>query len=92
VQALLPDLILLDIGLPGIDGIEVAKRIKAESPASKILFISENRYPEVVREALNNGAGGYVLKSDAARELATAVHAVLEERRFISSSLRGLEN
>jgi DNA-binding NarL/FixJ family response regulator len=82
-----PDLILLDIGLPTINGIEVARRIREFSPASKILFVSEVRSPEIAEEALNTGAGGYVVKSDAAGELLPAVKAVLEGKRFISASL-----
>jgi DNA-binding NarL/FixJ family response regulator len=87
-----PDLILMDIGLPAMNGIEAAKHIKAESPALKILFVSENRHPEVVQEALSKDAGGYVLKSDVARELVAAMQAVLEGRQFISSSLCELLN
>jgi DNA-binding NarL/FixJ family response regulator len=88
-QELKPDLILLDIGLPTINGIEAARRIREVSPASKILFVSENRSPEIVEEALNTGAGGYVLKSDAASELLPAIKAVLQGKRFISASLEG---
>jgi CheY-like chemotaxis protein len=84
-----PDLILLDIGLPTLNGIEVARRIREVSPASKILFVSEDRSADIVEEALSTGAGGYVVKSDAARELLPAVNAVLEGERFVSASLAG---
>jgi DNA-binding NarL/FixJ family response regulator len=84
-----PDLILLDIGLPTISGIEAARRIREVSPASKILFVSETRSPEIAEEALNTGAGGYVLKSDAASELLPAIKAVLQGKRFVSASLAG---
>jgi DNA-binding NarL/FixJ family response regulator len=86
VQELQPDLVLLDIGLPTLNGIEVARRIREVSPASKILFISENRSIDIVREALSTGARGYILKSDAA-ELLPAVRAVLEGKRFVSARL-----
>jgi DNA-binding NarL/FixJ family response regulator len=86
-QQLQPDLILLDIGLPTLNGIEAARRIGKVSPISKILFVSENRSPEIVEKALNTGAGGYVVKSDAASELLPAVRAVLEGDRFVSASL-----
>jgi DNA-binding NarL/FixJ family response regulator len=89
VQQLQPDLILLDIGLPRLNGIEAARRIREISPTSKILFVSQDRSPEVVEEALSTGAGGYVVKSDGARELLAAVKAVLEGKRFISASLAG---
>jgi DNA-binding NarL/FixJ family response regulator len=88
-QELQPDLILLDIGLPTINGIEAARRIREVSPASKILFVSETRSPEIAEEALNTGAGGYVLKSDAASDLLPAIKAVLQGKRFVSASLAG---
>ena len=84
-----PDLILLDIGLPSLNGIEAARRIREVSSTSKILFVSENRSPDLAEEALNTGAGGYVVKSDAAGELLPAVKAVLEGRRFLSATLAG---
>jgi len=86
-QELQPDLILLDIGLPTISGLEVARRIRQCSPQSKILFISENLSPGIAEEALSTGAGGYLVKSDAANELLPAIKAVLEGKRFISSRL-----
>jgi DNA-binding NarL/FixJ family response regulator len=82
-----PNLILLDIGLPTLNGIEAACRIRDLSPASKILFFSENRSQEIVEEALRSGAAGYVSKSDAARELLPAIEAVLQGRQFVSSIL-----
>ena len=88
-QELQPDLILLDIGLPTLNGIEAARRIREVSPTSKILFVSENRSPDIAEEALGTGAGGYVVKSDASSELLPAIKAVLEGKRFISASLAG---
>lgn len=88
-QELQPDLILLDIGLPTLSGIEVARRIEGVSPASKILFVSENHSADILEAALSDGAGGYVVKSDAASELLPAIKAVLEGKRFISASLAG---
>jgi DNA-binding NarL/FixJ family response regulator len=87
VEELQPDLILLDIGLPTLNGIEAARRIREVSPASRILFISENRSLDIVKEALSTGACGYILKSDSASELLPAVKAVLEGKRFVSASL-----
>ena len=84
-QELQPDLILLDIGLPGLNGIEAARRIREISPTSKILFVSENRSLDIVEEALSTGAGGYVVKSGGASELLAAVKAVLEGKRFVSA-------
>src|SRR5215467_8193758 len=84
-----PDLILLDIGLPTLNGIEAACRIRDVSPTSKILFVSENRSPDIVEKALSTGAGGYVVKSDAGSELLPAVEAVLQGKGFVSASLWG---
>jgi DNA-binding NarL/FixJ family response regulator len=88
-RQLQPDLILLDIGLPTLDGIEAARRIRELSPKSRILFVSENRSWDIAEEALRTGAGGYVVKSDAASELLPAVNAVLGGKRFVSASLAG---
>jgi len=86
-QELQPDLILLDIGLPILNGIGAARQIRERVPKSKILFVSEHRSPGIVREALSTGADGYVIKSDAASELLPAIKAVLEGQRFVSASL-----
>jgi DNA-binding NarL/FixJ family response regulator len=84
---LTPDLITLDIGLPGLDGIEAARRILAFAPQAKIVFLSENRDPDIVQEALKTGARGYVLKSRAASELLLAVEEVLRGGTFVSEQL-----
>ena len=88
-EELQPDLIVLDIGLPKLNGIEAARRIRRLSPNSKILFLSENRSWDIAEEALRTGAGGYVVKSEAAGELLLAVNAVLGGKRFVSASLAG---
>ena len=87
VEELQPDLIVLDIGLPSLNGIEAARRIRKLSPESKILFVSQESSADVVQEALGTGAHSYVVKSDAGSELLPAVKAVLEAKRFISASL-----
>lgn len=86
-QELRPDLIVLDIGLPKLNGLEAARRIREVSPASKILFTSENRSPDILDEALRTGAGGYVVKSDGASELLPAIDAILRGKRFVSTCL-----
>jgi len=88
-QELQPDLILLDIGLPSLNGLEVARRIRKVSPASKILFVSEDRSADIAEEALRTGANGYLVKSYAGSELLPAVKAVLEGKRFVSANLSG---
>ena len=83
-QELQPDLILLDIGLPTLNGIEAAHRIREVSPTSKILFVSQNRSWDIAKEALRSGGNGYVVKSKAASELLPAVEAVLQDKPFVS--------
>jgi DNA-binding NarL/FixJ family response regulator len=89
-EELKPDLILLDIGLPRLNGIEAGRRIRKVSPNSKILFVSQESSADVVQEALHLGAQGYLLKADAARELLPAVDAVLQGRQYLSRRLRTL--
>ena len=84
-----PDLIVLDIGLPSLNGIEVARRIRKQSPGSKILFVSQETSADVVQEALGTGARGYVVKSDAGSELLQAVNAVLRGQQFIGKRFSG---
>jgi DNA-binding NarL/FixJ family response regulator len=87
-EALQPDLVLLDIGLPRVNGIEAARRIQKVSPNSKILFVSQEFSQVVVEQTLLLGAHGYLWKSDTTRELLLAVHEVLQGRQFVSSSVR----
>lgn len=88
-QELKPDLILMDVGLPGLNGLEAARRILQFIPAPKIVFLTQETSTEVVHEALSLGADGYVVKSQAASELLAAVEAVLQGRQFISRGLDG---
>jgi len=82
-EDLQPDLIVLDIGLPSLNGIEAARRIRTLSPESKILFVSQEGSTDVVQGAFAAGARGYVLKTDAASELLEAVSAVLRGEQFV---------
>lgn len=82
-----PDLVLLDIGLPKLNGIEVARRIRNLSSQSRILFLSQGSSAAVVQEVFSIGAKGYVVKTDAGRELLTAVDAVVRGETFISSGV-----
>jgi DNA-binding NarL/FixJ family response regulator len=85
-EELKPDLILLDIGLPKLNGIEAARQIRQLSPGSKIIFLSQYNDHDVVRAALAIGALGYVHKKDALSELLLAVDSVLRSELFVSSS------
>lgn len=82
-----PDLVLLDVGLPLLNGIEAARQIKSHSPLARILFVTMHSDRVYVEEAFSAGASGYVLKQAAAEELVEAVHAVLSGHSYVSPSL-----
>lgn len=86
-----PDLILLDIGLPTLSGIEAAHQIRLVSPSSKILFLTLNNSPDVLEAALSTGALGYVHKLHAVRDLVAAIDAVLRDQPFVSASVKADE-
>ena len=88
-EELQPDLIVLDIGLPSLNGMDAARRVRKLSPKSKILFMSQESSADVVQEALSLGALGYLVKTYAGSELLPAVEAVLQGRQFVSSGLSG---
>jgi DNA-binding NarL/FixJ family response regulator len=85
-EELHPDVILLDVGLPKITGIEAARRIRKVAPQSKILFLSQGVDVDVARVSLSDGHG-YVVKSDANNELFAAVEAVMLGKKFVSRRL-----
>jgi DNA-binding NarL/FixJ family response regulator len=72
-----PDLILLDIGLPTINGIEVARQVRKLVPESKIIFLSQESSADVIEEALNTGARGYVVKAQAESQLLATIDAAI---------------
>ena len=82
-----PDLILMDIGLPSLNGLEAARRILELFPKSKIIFLSQESSAEVMQSALNVGACGYVVKVKAASELMPAVDAVILGKKFVSGPI-----
>ena len=86
-QELRPDLILLDISLPELNGIEAARRIREHAPQSKILFVSENHSWDIAQAAFGTGAGGYLVKSDAVRELLPAIRDVVQGKQFVSAGV-----
>ena len=83
-----PDLILLEISLPKLSGIEAARLIRELAPNSKIIFATTQDDLAYVQEALRVGASGYVLKSSAVGELGKAVQAVVQGKRFVSSGIK----
>jgi len=87
-QELQTDLILLDIGLPGLNGIDAARQIQSVAPKAEILCLSASDDADIVAEALRAGASGYVVKSDAQLELAAAIRAVMAGKQFMSERLR----
>ena len=87
-QELRPDLILLDIGLPGLNGIESARLIRKSLAESKIIFVSQETSASIVQEALSLGACGYVVKPQVETDLIAAIEAVLQGRTFVSAGLK----
>ena len=85
-EELRPDLILLDVALPNLHGMEAARQIRSVSPSSKLIFLTQNRSLAMMQAALRLGAMAYLLKSDA-RELPFAIEAALKGEQYVSSRL-----
>jgi DNA-binding NarL/FixJ family response regulator len=90
-EELQPDLILLDIGLPSLDGLAAARRIRTLAPQSRIIFVTQESDTAIVEGALNLGAWGYVVKIQAATDLPAALDAVLGGGQFVSGGLSAQE-
>jgi DNA-binding NarL/FixJ family response regulator len=86
-QELQPNVILLDISLPDLDGLAVAEKLKDIAPAAEILVVSDYNEGEI-EKAFSGGVRGYLLKSDSATELVTAVRTVYRKQRYLSMKLR----
>jgi DNA-binding NarL/FixJ family response regulator len=89
-EELKPDLILLDIGLPTLNGIQACQRISTLAPHARIVFVTQESDADVARECLANRPRAYVLKLDANSDLLHAVDAVLEGKQFVSTGLKHL--
>jgi len=90
-EELKPDLVILDVGLPKLNGLQVAERVSKSTPRPIILFVSQESSEEVVEEAFRVGGRGYVLKIDMETELTAAIAKVLRGEKYLSRSLAGRE-
>src|ERR1700751_6366717 len=83
-----PDVMVLDVTMPRMNGLEACRLLRRQSPELEILFVTQHDSPQMMREALDAGARGYVVKSNAARDLLEAVEAVSEHRAFTALNER----
>ena len=90
-QALLlePDLVVADVSMPRMNGLEAARRLRGDLPGTRVVFLTVNEDPQMAAEAFALGASGYLLKCSTATELNDAIRAVLAGRRYLSKRLAG---
>ncbi|HEV2176360.1 MAG TPA: response regulator transcription factor [Terriglobia bacterium] len=84
-----PDLVVMDISMPGMNGLEAARRIRLSHPGVEVLFLTMHESEQMIREGIDAGARGYLLKSDAGIDLVTAVKSVSRHRPFFSHQIAG---
>jgi DNA-binding NarL/FixJ family response regulator len=89
-QKLKPDVIILDIGMPSLNGLEATRQILKLNPQTKVLILTLHDSDQVVREVLNAGARGFLLKSDAARDLVAAVEALRRDKTYFTSKVAAM--
>ncbi|HYL12663.1 MAG TPA: response regulator transcription factor [Terriglobales bacterium] len=89
-QKLKPDVIILDIGMPSLNGLEATRQILKSNPQTKVLILTLHDSDQVVREVLNAGARGFLLKSDAARDLVAAVEALRRDKTYFTSKVAAM--
>ena len=82
-----PDIVLLDVGMPNLNGLDAARQILGANPRTRILILTMHESEQIVREVLEVGARGFLLKSDAARDLVAAVEALQRRTTFFTSSV-----
>jgi DNA-binding NarL/FixJ family response regulator len=83
--ALRPDVIVLDIGMPLLNGLDAGRQLKQSMPAVKLIFLTMNEDPDLAKEALRIGASGYLLKTSAARELPEAIRVAVRGDTYVTS-------
>lgn len=84
-----PDIVVLDVSMPELNGIDAARQIRGASPRSEVLILTMHDRDDLLRTALQHGARGYVLKTDAVSELVAAIHAISRGKLFLSSGVAG---
>ena len=87
VSELRPDVVVLDIAMPKLNGLDAGEQIKHLSPATKLVFLTMDMSPEVAAEAFRRGASGYVVKSSSAEELARAIRRALKSESYLSPAI-----
>ena len=91
-QQIKPDVIIVDISMPLLNGLEAAQRLKKQLPSAKIIFLTMNEDPDLAVEAMRSGASGYLLKSSAAAELIRAIQFSLKGKSYVTPRIaRGME-
>ena len=90
--SLKPDVVVIDVGMPLLNGLEAGRRLKEQMPAVKIIFLTMNEDPDLAVEAMHSGAAGYLLKSSAASELIRAIRMSLKGKSYITPQIaRGMQ-
>ena len=82
-ESLQPDVVVLDVTMPKMHGLEACRLLRQKAPGPEILFVTQHDSPQMMREALDAGARGYVVKSNAVRDLLEAIEAVSQHRVFV---------